>query len=323
MTSVAGTSVTDRLLIDERPVIPKTRMTFSRRPLFDWNLRTRALPLGRRTLIMGILNVTPDSFSDGGLYSTPQTGLRRALELLDEGADILDIGGESTRPGSVPLSSVEEQRRVLPVIGAVLKQRPDAVISVDTYHADTARLAVLGGAEVVNDVSGGLWDPQMAATCAELGCGVVLMHTRGRPTDWKQQPRLDAGEVVLLVRQGLQQVAGLATGASVKRSKIVLDPGFGFGKIREENYPLLAGLSQLSSLGFPLLTGLSRKSFLRVPGSQASKQLAPEESALAATLAANTAAILGGVHILRVHDMAQARVAADLADAILSGGPAD
>lgn len=296
-------------------------MTFPSRPLFDWSLRSRNLPLGRRTLIMGILNVTPDSFSDGDRYSTPATALRRALELLDEGADILDIGGESTRPGASPLSSSDEQARVLPVIEAVLKQRPDAIVSIDTYHADTARLAIHAGAEIVNDVSGHLWDPNMPPACAELQCGAVLMHTRGRPAEWKQQPPLAREEVVPLVLEGLRQQANRSIDSGMNPSKIVLDPGFGFGKIREENYPLLAGFAELGSLKFPLLAGLSRKSFLRVPGSSTPKQSIPEESVLTATLAGNTIAILAGAHIVRVHDVAQARAATNLVDAILSRDP--
>ena len=317
-----STSVTRKLPQRELPVIPKTRMPLPSRPLFDWSLRTRNLPLGRRTLIMGILNVTPDSFSDGGDYATPETALRRALELLDEGADILDIGGESTRPGATPLPAPDEQRRVLPIIEAVLRERPDAVVSIDTYHAETAQLSVYAGAEIVNDVSGHLWDPEMAAACAELRCGTVLMHTRGRPTEWKQQQPLAPGEVVPLVLQELRQRANQAVEAGVSPSRIVLDPGFGFGKIRQENYPLLNGFSQLHSLGLPLLAGLSRKSFLRVPHPDVKKKLDETDSVLAATVAANAIAILAGAHILRVHDVAHGRAAADLADAILnsSGG---
>jgi dihydropteroate synthase len=266
---------------------------------------------------MGVLNVTPDSFSDGGCFATPESALGRALDMLEEGADILDIGGESTRPGSAPVSSADEQRRVLPAIEAVLKERPDTIISVDTYHADTARLAVQAGAEIVNDVSGHIWDPQMTTACAEFGCGAVLMHTRGRPAEWMQQPRLAAEEIVPLVLEGLQRQARLAVDAGVDASKIVLDPGFGFGKIRDENYPLLAGFSELNALGFPLLAGLSRKSFLKPGGSGATKPDA-SVSVLAATLAANTIAIMAGAHIVRVHDVAQARAAAELADAILN-----
>jgi dihydropteroate synthase len=270
---------------------------------------------------MGILNVTPDSFSDGGCFATTDRALARALEMLDQGADILDIGGESTRPGSTALPSSDEQQRVLPAIEAVLRERSDAIISVDTYHADTARLGVQAGAEIVNDVSGLLWDSHMASTCAELGCGAVLMHTRGRPGEWKQQPPLAREEVVPLVLEGLTRQAQHAVDAGVDASKIVLDPGFGFGKIREENYPILAGFSRLNALGFPLLAGTSRKSFLKLPGSGTTKPNS-DASVVAATLAANTFAILAGAHIVRVHDVAQARAAADVADAILSACPA-
>jgi dihydropteroate synthase len=266
---------------------------------------------------MGILNVTPDSFSDGGCFMTPESTLGRVLEMLDEGADIIDIGGESTRPGSTSISSADEQRRILPVIQAVLKERPDTIISVDTYHADTARLAVQAGAEIVNDVSGHLWDPGMAPTCGELGCGAVLMHSRGRPAEWMRQTPLAPEEIVPLVLEGLQRQSQRAVDAGVEASKIVLDPGFGFGKIRDENYPLLAGFAQLNILGFPLLAGLSRKSFLKRPASSGKKPDA-KASLLAATLAANTVAILAGAHIVRVHDVARARPAADLADSILN-----
>src|SRR5271170_1582160 len=160
-------------------------MPFAARTHHDWRLRTRTLPLGRRTLIMGILNVTPDSFSDGGLFYSPQhapqRALAQALKLLGEGADILDIGGESTRPNATPLSAEEEQSRILPVIELLLQQRPETILSIDTTHASTARRAIEAGAEIINDVSGHLWDPGMSTACAELGCGTILMHTRGRP----------------------------------------------------------------------------------------------------------------------------------------------
>src|SRR6266702_1701314 len=167
-------------------------MPFVTRPRFDWHLRTRTLPLGQRTLIMGILNITPDSFSDGGHFYTPEDApdraVAQALQMLDEGADILDIGGESTRPNATPLPPGEEQSRILPVIEAILKAKPEAIlepiISVDTFHASTARLTIEAGAEIINDVSGHLWDPAMSAPCASLACGAVLMHTRGRPHEW-------------------------------------------------------------------------------------------------------------------------------------------
>jgi dihydropteroate synthase len=264
---------------------------------------------------MGILNVTPDSFSDGGLFLTPGAALDQALRILDEGGDIIDVGGESTRPNAVPLNSAEEQSRVLPVIDAILSRAPRAIVSVDTYHAQTAMRAVETGAEIVNDVSGLVWDRDMASTCAELRCGMVVMHTRGVPGEWKNQPPLAPAEVVPLVRNGLQYQAEYALQAGIARERIVLDPGFGFGKIRDENFPLLAGLTELQLLGFPLLAGLSRKSFLCGPeaGEERVRNL------MAATAAANAAAILAGAHIIRVHDVAAARAAAMVADGVLAG----
>jgi len=270
-----------------------------------------------RTLVMGVLNLTPDSFSDGGSYPTPAAALDRSLEMLDQGVDIVDVGGESTRPGSIPLAPAEEQSRVLPVIAAILKNRREAILSIDTYHAETARAAIEAGAEIVNDVSGHLWDARMAETCAELGCGTVLMHTRGRPADWKAQPALASEEVMPIVLSELNQQIGRALAMGVARKRMAVDPGFGFGKIRGENYPLLASLEMLQQLGFPVIAGLSRKSFLRLSGDA----LDPSElkrALLSATLAANTAAILAGAHIVRVHDVAEAKAAAVVADAVLS-----
>src|SRR5665213_1216254 len=194
-------------------------MPFAYRPRFDWHLRTRSLALGQRTLIMGILNVTPDSFSDGGhFYSTehaPERALAQALQMLDEGAHILDIGGESTRPNAIPLSAAEEQSRILPVIEAILQQNPQAILSIDTHHATTAALAVEAGVEIVNDVSGHLWDPAMSSTCAELGCGTILMHTRGRPQDWPTQPPLPPNGVIPLVLSGLRERIEVAIAAGI------------------------------------------------------------------------------------------------------------
>src|SRR6185437_11129254 len=184
-------------------------MPLARRPHFDWSLRTRTLALGQRTLVMGILNVTPDSFSDGGHFYTPENAPDRALaqahEMLDEGADILDIGGESTRPNAIPLSADEEQSRVLPVIEAILVQKPDTILSIDTHHASTAVCAVEAGVEIVNDVSGHLWDATMTKNCAQLGCGTVLMHARGRPQDWATQPPIPSVDILPLVLAGLTE----------------------------------------------------------------------------------------------------------------------
>jgi dihydropteroate synthase len=304
-------------------------MPFAARSHHDWHLRTRTLSLGRRTLIMGILNVTPDSFSDGGHFYSPQHAPERALvqglTMLDEGADILDIGGESTRPNAAPLTADEEQSRILPVIAAILQQRPNTVLSIDTFHAATARHAIEAGAEIVNDVSGHLWDPEMSSTCAELDCGAILMHTRGRPQDWPTLPPLTPEEVVPLVLEGLAQRIEAATAAGVPRNKIILDPGFGFGKKLDENYPLLAHLDQLRQFNLPLLAGASRKGFLAHTLTQNPAlatlyaELPPNNSdRVNATIAANTAAILAGAHILRTHDVRPAVEAAAIADRILA-----
>src|SRR5713226_7452758 len=288
------------------------------RPIFQWNIGSRVLELGRRTLIMGVVNVTPDSFSDGGLYLDAEKAVVRAEQLLDEGATIIDVGGESTRPGaSASVSEEEERRRVLPVIRDLKRRRPDAVVSVDTYKATVARAAVEFGAEVVNDVSGFRWDPKMAKTLAELKVGAVLMHTRGRPEEWRSLPPI--GDPVLLVKRELRQWAEAATLAGIKRDRLVLDPGFGFGKRFEENYPLLAHFAELQQVGFPLLAGVSRKSFIGRTLARDGKDAEVAER-LYGTLAAETVLILKGAHIIRTHDVRFAVEAARVADAIVANG---
>src|SRR5258708_7337030 len=229
------------------------------RKLFDWDLGTRTLELGRRTLLMGIVNVTPDSFSDGGLHLDSARAVEHALRLLDDGAEIVDIGGESTRPGAVAVGADQELERILPVIEGVKRARADAIVSVDTYKASVARAAVEAGAEIVNDVSGGTWDAGMLDTLAQLRCGFVLMHMRGRPGSWRSLPPI--GDVVGVVSRELAQRAEAVAG-KIGRQRIVLDPGFGFGKSLEENYPLVAHFETLGELGYPLLAGVSRKSFI-------------------------------------------------------------
>jgi dihydropteroate synthase len=298
-------------------------MPFSARARFDWRLRTGTLQLGSRTLIMGILNVTPDSFSDGGMFFGKQSAVAHALRMLDQGADILDLGGESTRPNATPISPAEERARVMPVLCAVLAARPDAIVSIDTYHAETARAAIEAGAKIVNDVSGHLWDPAMSSTCADLRCGAVLTHTRGRPHQWRSQPALAPEDVMPLVIGDLEFRARTALVTGIARESIVLDPGFGFGKIMDENYALLARLDSLRALGFPILAGLSRKSFLRPATKVGAPGLASEtwDPGTDPTTAANTAAVLSGAHILRVHDIPPARATAFVADRILAGLP--
>jgi dihydropteroate synthase len=295
-------------------------MPFPLRSRCDWKLRTRSLPLGERTVVMGVLNTTPDSFSDGGAFSTPAAGIEYALAMFEDGADIVDIGGESTRPGKRRQVTVQEEiDRVLPVVEGVLRHRPDALLSIDTYKAQTAASALAAGVEIVNDVSGFLWDQEMARVCVAERCGVVLMHTRGRPEEWRTLPPLQQKEVAPLVRKGLHQRLQQALEAGIEREKIVLDPGFGFGILLEQNYALLAGLEELSGLGQPLLAGVSRKTFLgRTLAPLYEGVDAPVGRRENASLAAVTAAILAGAQVVRVHDVRPSREAAAIADAILA-----
>jgi dihydropteroate synthase len=307
------------------------------RPVYQWSLGNRTLELGKRTLVMGVVNVTPDSFSDGGQFFDRPQAMKHAMELLDAGADIVDIGGESTRPGSRVLvrgdakrspdrepasapsetravvSEQEELDRVLPVIVAVKQARPEALVSVDTYKASVARAAVEAGAEIVNDVSGFRWDAQMVKTLAGLKCGAVMMHMRGRPEEWRNLPPLP--DMVLLIKRELTDWTQEAVRHGIRRDRIVLDPGLGFGKNFEQNYPLLKRLDELHGLRFPLLIGASRKSFV---GRAVAKNGhdAPVSERLYATLAAETAAILNGVHIIRTHDVKASIDVARMADVL-------
>jgi len=279
---------------------------------------------------MGVVNVTPDSFSDGGLHFERDRALEHALKLLDDGADIVDVGGESTRPGtrvgasqgnpqSPPgnpaVSEKDELDRIIPVIAALKQKRPEAVVSVDTYKSGVARAAVEAGAEIVNDVSGFLWDKQMVKTLAALKCGAVLMHTRGRPEEWAAMS--PASDIVVQVKRELRDRADVALMAGVKRERIMLDPGFGFGKRMEENYPLLKRFEEFHQLRYPLLVGVSRKGFIGRALSRNGKD-APLPDRLFGTLAAETAAILKGVHIIRTHDVRACVDAARIADIVVN-----
>lgn len=301
------------------------------RPQFEWHLRTRKLALGKRTLLMAIINLTPDSFSGDGLMGTravaglavPATAVKlaaaMAIEAVDAGADIVDLGAESTRPNATPITSEQEQERLLPVLEQVLQQRPDAVVSVDTYHAGTARAAARAGAEIINDVSGLTWDPSMAKAVSQSGCGLVLMHARGRSGEWQTQAGLDSDAVMPVVFAGLCEQLAQAEAAGIRTERIVADPGFGFGKRGAENFALLARLGRLRELGRPLLVGLSRKGFLGDAVKRLQRKPAePAEARRIATAAANVTAILAGAHVLRVHDLQVAQEAAAIADAVLS-----
>ena len=305
------------------------------RKRFEWRTAKRSIVLGKRTLVMGVVNVTPDSFSDGGRFESAEVAVVHALKLLEEGADILDIGGESTRPGTKVesgrrregvVSAQEEVDRILPVIEGVLKQKPQAAISVDTYKCETARSAVAAGAEIVNDVSGFTWDPEMARTLAELRCGAVMMHTRGQPEEWGKLPPLE--DPVGMVMREMGEAVAFALRSGLNRENLVVDPGFGFGKRFSENYPLLSRFGEFANLGFPLLAGPSRKSFIgrvvgkrlaEVAGTAPQDQPAPDR--LFGTLAAVVACVLQGAHIVRVHDVAATVQAVAVADEMLRVGP--
>jgi dihydropteroate synthase len=293
------------------------------RPTTHWRLRSRTLELGRRTLVMGVVNITPDSFSDGFSLVSEEC-VARAINLIEDGADIVDLGAESTRPGSKAggpdalVSSDEEQARLLPVLEGVLKARPDAVVSVDTYKAETARAALEAGAEIINEVSGFTWEPAIAEVCAALRAGAVLSHTRGRPDEWRSQPQLETDALLAMVQKGLTASVAAARRAGIVDEAIVIDPGYGFGKRFDENYALLARQAELLSLGRPLLAGLSRKSFLgHTLAPLFGGQPAPMDARENASLAAMTTAILNGASIVRVHAVRPAVEAARIADAIL------
>ncbi|MGH9599151.1 MAG: dihydropteroate synthase [Terracidiphilus sp.] len=304
-------------------------MSAVHRTIAHWKLRTRTLELGARTWVMGVVNITPDSFSDGGAFLAPDAAVTHGLRLLDEGADLLDLGAESTRPGSraggargaalAPAVSAEEERaRLLPVLEGILRARPNAIVSVDTYKAETARAALAAGAEIVNDVSGFAWDAGLPAVCAEFGAGVVLTHARGRPEEWRAQPQLAPDALLAMVRDGLAASLAAASQAGIPPEAIVLDPGYGFGKRFGENYALLARQAELLALGRPLLAGLSRKSFLgHTLAPLFGGNEAPIDARETASIAALVAAILHGASIVRVHAVRPAVEAARIADAIV------
>src|SRR5579863_9880271 len=307
--------------------------------IFHWRLAKRTLVLGKRTLVMGVLNVTPDSFSDGGKFLSPQRAIQHALALEKAGADILDIGAESTRPGSAETSSVEELRRLLPVLQA-LRGKIRIPISVDTRKSSVAEIALGAGAEIINDVSALRFDPRIADVVAHKKCGLVLMHMRGEPATMQKIPF--AKDVVADVKKDLRAALANAHKAGVARSQIVLDPGVGFGKSFPQNYELMRRLPEIARLGYPLIVGTSRKGFLghtlalakeRAFDERTAKHSArglaaklatlrsdkpvPSQERLFATAATVAASILGGAHIVRVHDVAEMAQVAAVTDRVL------
>lgn len=280
-----------------------------------WRAHDVTYDLSDRVLVMGILNVTPDSFSDGGRWQDPPAAVARAHALLAEGADVLDVGAESTRPGAPAVPADEQWRRLAPVLTALHAERPDAVVSVDTRDATVAERALAAGARIVNDVSA-LADPRMAAVVASHGAGLVLMHMRGTPETMQRDTAYS--DVVAEVAAHLAERQRVAEANGVARECVALDPGIGFGKSAEGSLTLLARVHELTAAGRPVLVGASRKSFLaRLTGDDG-----PPESRVSASLAAATIAVLGGATILRVHDVAATVQAVRVARAALAERPA-
>jgi dihydropteroate synthase len=320
-------------------------MYMKSRPEFQIELAGRKVTMGARTLVMGVLNVTPDSFSDGGRYFDSLRAVERGVELARQGADWIDVGGESTRPGAQPVSAEEELRRVLPVIRGLRRKLRDVPISIDTTKAEVAEQALQAGANVVNDISGLRFEPGLAEVAHRYGAPLILMHTRGRPETMQRKPF--TRNIWRSLAKGFETSIRRALAAGVERSQLILDPGLGFGKSRRQNYEILAGLEKLRHFHLPLLIGASRKSFVQaiVAGegldpSQAQRPGArcwpiagtrSDESErrrdtlkqnppllLTGDAAAVVAAILGGAHIVRVHDPGTILPAVRVADALLA-----
>lgn len=271
-----------------------------------WKARGVEIPLGQRSRMLGILNVTPDSFSDGGEHLALESAVAQAIAMLDAGADLVDVGGESTRPGFSPVSVDEEIGRVVPVIRELLQRRPDCILSIDTTKHEVADAALMAGVKVVNDVSGFQVDAELARVCAKFGAGVVLMRN-GRDAS-------TAGPILDRIRRSWERSVAIAEAAGVEPESIVVDPGVGFGTSRQEDLEILRGLAELRAWGFPMLLGTSRKRITGEPfGLALDQRLEP-------TLATTVAGIAAGVEFFRVHDVAENVRAAAMADLLFRGG---
>jgi dihydropteroate synthase len=273
-----------------------------------WRCRDRELSLAERTLVMGIVNVTPDSFSDGGMFDDVEAAVKHGLQLLEEGADVLDVGGESTRPGSDPVDEEEERARVLPVIEGLRREAPEALLSVDTRKAAVAREALAAGADVVNDI-GAASDPDMFGVVGSAGAGMVLMHIRGEPKTMQAEPHYD--DVVAEVRGFLASRLEAAVAAGIGRDHLCVDPGIGFGKNLAHNLALLRSIGAFGDLGVPVLVGASRKRFV----GELSDADDPADR-LEGSIAAAVWCASQGVEIVRVHDVGATVRALRVVDAI-------
>jgi dihydropteroate synthase len=278
------------------------------RKRFEWRLRERTLQLGERTLIMAVLNVTPDSFSDGGKYNDPDRAFARAMELEEQGADLIDIGAESMRPGSSRISEAEELRRLVPVLKR-LRNKLTIAISVDTYRASIAEKALEMGVDAINDPSALTFDADLARKASNANAGLILNHIRGTPETWAKLPPLK--NVIRTISSELDASVHRAVHAGIDRRQIVIDPGIGFGKRKEQNAEILAQLPELARLELPILVGPSRKSFLT--------RETPMETEFASA-AAVAAAALNGAHIVRVHDVKAMKAVVEVADEIARSG---
>jgi dihydropteroate synthase len=275
---------------------------------FQIQCGSKILDLSHRTHIMGILNVTPDSFSDGGKYFDSELAIERGIQMTEDGADIIDIGAESTRPGAEPVSAGEELQRIIPVLDGLLKQL-DVLISVDTYKSSVAEAVLKAGAHLINDISGLRFDPKMSEVVAKYQVPVIIMHIKGQPRNMQQNPYYDdlIGEIYEYLAEGIQ----LAEGAGIKQENIIIDPGIGFGKRLMDNYEILRRLNELKGLGCPILIGPSRKSFIgRVLD-------LPIDQRLEGTIAAVAIGIQNGAHIVRVHDVKQIAKACRIIDLLV------
>ncbi len=283
---------------------------------FKITYNRKILPLGLKTAIMGVLNVTPDSFSDGGLYTDPKKAVERAVQMHQEGAEIIDIGGESTRPGSERISAEEEINRVLPVLKEVRKELPDVWISIDTYKAQVARVCLEEGADIINDISGGTFDPDMFRVVSEYGCPYVINHIKGRPETWKSEPIVYEDVVAEIVSWWKERIENLISAGYKREENIILDPGIGFGKLPEHNVEILRRFEEFKVLGKPLLVGVSRKSFIGlILEGFLNKKTEPKER-LFGSLGAVAPAVMQGAHIVRVHDVKETREFLALLDAV-------
>jgi dihydropteroate synthase len=302
---------------------------------FEIRVMGRNVHLGERSLIMGVLNATPDSFSDGGLYLDPAAAIARGVEMARQGADWIDVGGESTRPGSRSVTAEEELARVLPVIKGLRRRLPSIPISIDTTKVPVAERAIEAGAAILNDISGLRFDPRLADLARATGAPLVLMHIRGQPRDMQQRPF--ARSIWRSIEEGLARSIDRAIARGVRRRQLILDPGLGFGKTRAQNFEILAQLERLQRFRLPILVGSSRKSFMRaivsgeglVPDASAKDRRARaaglSDRKLLSSLpigdaAAVAIAILNGAHIVRVHDVEQIVPAVRIADAVAEAG---